>query len=131
MGVLLENGTVINDGSSKEDVLVASYSASGFRITGNYSFKLSDMSTNGKSVLEKGATYRFEYTVRGSGTWGIRTSQTSGYPCLPSADQYTTGIVTYQAGAAQTTPCRIILYAQEQTADMWLEIDSIKIYKVK
>jgi hypothetical protein len=128
MGVSLADGSVINGG---EDELVATYSAVDFRITDDYSFHLSDLSTNGKSVLEKGAAYRFEYVVKGSGVWGVKTSQTSGYPCLPASDCFTTGIVTYKAGASKANPCLLTLYAENKTNGMWLEIESIKIYKVK
>jgi hypothetical protein len=39
--------------------------------------------------------------------------------------------VTYKAGVAKENPCRLMLYAENKTNGMWLEIESIKIYKVK
>jgi hypothetical protein len=42
---------------------------------------------------------------------------------------YSTGMVSYKAGGA--SDCRILLYATEWTKNMYLYIDTIKIYKVK
>ena len=135
IGVSLVDGTVINDGGSEEDVLVASYRAAedvvtigeyaiddanpmlcsviedeespsgkvlyfkrtseGTRKAGYY-LSLSELMEDASSALEKGAVYRFEYVVKGTGVWGIKTDQTGWYPCVPMADQFSTGIVTYQ-----------------------------------
>lgn len=94
-----------------------------------YYLNLSEMTGGAASALEKGATYRFEYVVKGTGQWGIKTSQTSWYPSAPSADGFTTGYTTYKAGSAK--PCKLMLYAVDTTKDMYLEIASIKIYKVR
>jgi hypothetical protein len=94
-----------------------------------YYLDLSELSTDGKSVLKKGSTYRFEYVVKGNGQWGIQTSQTGWYPCVPMSDQFSTGLVTYQAGSAQS--CRVMLYAVDKTSGMWLELESLRIYEVK
>ncbi len=168
IGILLEEGTKINDGGVKEDLLIASFSAA----QGPYSFGEyqtddsnvmscnvieSDDSPSGKvlclrrqsygtqeagyyidlkeltdgefSILEEGTAYRFEYFVRGIGQWGIKTDQTGWYPCVPMSDKFSTGIVTYKANPAAS--CRLMFYAVDRTNDMYLEIDSIKIYKVR
>lgn len=166
IGILLTEGTRINDGGDEEDELIASFSPDQgpyfldeYRIDGNnpmswdiiedgdspsgkalclkrlsegtqeagYSLTLNQMAE--KAALEKGATYRFEYMVKGRGQWGIKTNQTGWYPCVPMSDKFSVGIVTYQAGKAQS--CTLMLYAVDRTEDMYLEIDSIKIYKVK
>lgn len=94
-----------------------------------YYLKLSELTEGTASVLEKGVTYRFEYVVKGSGQWGIKTDQTGWYPCVPMSDKFSTGIVTYKASSAKS--CRLMLYAVDKTKDMYMEIDSIKIYKVR
>lgn len=91
-----------------------------------YSIKLSKLAE--QAALEKGAVYRFEYVVKGSGQWGIKTNQTGWYPCVPMSDKFSMGTVTYQAGGA--TSCILMLYAVDMTKDMYLEIDDVKIYKV-
>ena len=168
IGVSLINGTKINDGSSEEDILVASFSAGegpytigeygindsnlmscsiiddsdspsgkalclkrqtkGTKEAGCY-LNLSELMGGSASVLEKGATYRFEYVVKGSGQWGIKTSQTCWYPCAPMSDKFSTGITTYTAGSAKS--CKVFLYAVDMTKNMYLEVDSITIYKVR
>ena len=90
---------------------------------------LEELTQDKSSLLEKGAVYRFEYVVKGSGQWGIKTSQTGWYPCLPMQDKYSTGIVTYEADSAES--CRLMLYAVDRINGMELKIDSIKIYKVR
>ena len=102
--------------------------SNGTKETGYY-LELSELTENGDSVLEKGAAYRFEYVMKGSGQWGIKTSQTCWYPCAPVSDKFSTGITTYTADSAKS--CKLILYAVDKTKDMYLEIDSIKIYKVR
>lgn len=165
IGVSLINGTRINDGSEKDDILVASFSAdqgldlfeeykidnanpmscsviedndspSGKALClkrqaegthdAGYSLNLSKLME--KAALEKGAAYRFEYVVKGSGEWGIKTNQTAWYPCTPMSDKFSVGITTYKADYAKS--CTLMLYAVEGTKDMYLEIESIKIYKV-
>lgn len=168
IGISLEEGTKINDGGAKEDLLIASFNAAqgpytfreyqtddsnvmscnviesddspsgkvlclrrqsyGTREAGYY-IDLMDLTGGAFSILEKGAAYRFEYFVRGIGQWGIKTDQTGWYPCVPMSDKFSTGIVTYEAGPA--TSCRLMFYAVDCTDDMYLEIDSIKIYKVR
>ena len=168
IGVTLTGSTTINDGSSTEDELVASFdAATGNYTIGNYNIdsknrisaaivedemsptgkalqikrlstgnqeagcylKLDELTLDGASVLEPGETYRFEYVMRGSGLWGIRTDQTGWYPCAPMEDKYTTGYVTYQAKAKDS--CRLLLYATDYIADVEWNISSVKIYKVK
>lgn len=94
-----------------------------------YYLNLSEMTDGRLSALTKGATYRFEYVVKGSGQWGIKTDQTGWYPCVPMSDKFSTGIVTYKAGSAKS--CRLMLYAVDRTKGMRLEIDSVKIYEVR
>ncbi|MBQ9990940.1 MAG: Ig-like domain-containing protein [Lachnospiraceae bacterium] len=100
--------------------------SNGSRESGYY-LKLSEL-TGTAAALEAGATYRFEYTVKGSGQWGFDSSQTGWYPIVPMGDRYATGIVTYQAGLAGS--CQIYLYAVSMAKGTHLEIDSLKIYKV-
>ena len=88
-----------------------------------------ELMEDASSALEKGAVYRFEYVVKGTGVWGIKTDQTGWYPCVPMADQFSTGIVTYQAGSAKD--CKLYLYAVGTTENMYLKLDSVKIYQVK
>lgn len=168
IGILLTDGSRINDGGDEEDILIASFSAdkgpytlgkygiddsnliSGGMIEDSdspsgkalclerlsegtkeagYYLKFSELTETDSSVLQQGATYRFEYVVKGSGQWGIKTDQTGWYPCVPMSDKFSTGIVTYKAGSANS--CRLMLYAVDKTKGMYLEIDSIKIYKVR
>lgn len=101
--------------------------------TGNqnagYYLNLSDFTVKSMTALDAGTTYRFEYVVKGTGQWGIKTNQTGWYPCLPMEDQYATGVVTYKANAADAG--RLMLYAVDYTNGMYLDVDSIKIYKVR
>lgn len=94
-----------------------------------YYLKLSELTDGGLSALEKNVTYRFEYVVKGTGQWGIKTNQTGWYPCVPMEDWFSTGIVTYKASAASS--CQLMLYAVDKTSGMWLEVDSVKIYEVR
>ncbi len=94
-----------------------------------YYLEFNELTDGAVSVLEKGATYRFEYVVKGSGQWGIKTNQTGWYPSVPRSDRFSTGFTTYTAGSAKS--CRLMLYAVDMTEDMYLEIESIKIYKVR
>lgn len=94
-----------------------------------YYFDLKDLAIEGDASLEKGAVYRFEYVVKGNGYWGIRTDQTGWYPCAPTIDKFRTCATTYAAGSANS--CRVILYALDKEKDIYLEIDSIKVYKVR
>ena len=180
IGVILESGSKINDGTSADDVLIAEFSAAecpypfdaanpseydqcpytfgqygadniscnmvedtdspsgkalclkresqGTKEAGYY-LNIKELTLNGSAALEKNATYRFEYVVKGSGQWGIKTDQTGWYPCIPMSDKYSTGIVTYKAGSANS--CKLYLYAIDIDNGMELRIDSIKIYKVQ
>lgn len=94
-----------------------------------YYLRLQDLTGGEPIKLENGSTYRFEYVVKGSGQWGFKTNQTSWYPCAPVSDKFNTCITTYKASSAQT--CNVIFYAIEKTKDIYLEIDSVKIYKVR
>ena len=168
IGITMTDGTILNDGSEEEDVLVATFkvdkkpytigkyhiddsnqmsfatrndeiSPSGIALMlertsrgtkeSGYYFKISEFMEDGSSVLTKGRTYRFEYDVRGSGQWGIKTDQTGWYPCVPMSDKYATGIVTYTAGSGKDT--RLMLYAVDKTDGMYLAIDEIRIYEVR
>lgn len=170
IGVLLKDGTKINDGSSEEDLLVASFDATkdtstytlgeygidssnvilhdiiddsdspsgkalyfkretqGTKEAGYY-LNLRDLTDGTTPALERNVTYRFEYVVKGSGQWGIKSNQTGWYPCVPMSDKFSTGYMTYRAGFGEN--CRIMLYAVDMTKDMELEIASIKIYEVR
>lgn len=168
IGITMTDGTILNDGSEEEDVLVATFkvdkkpytigkyniddsnqmsfatrndeiSPSGIALMierisrgtkeSGYYFKISEFMEDGSSALTKGRTYRFEYDVRGSGQWGIKTDQTGWYPCVPMSDKYATGIVTYTAGSGKDT--RLMLYAVDKTDGMYLAIDEIRIYEVR
>lgn len=128
-GVTLTDGTVINDGGSKEDVLVATYDAD-VEITqksGKYiSLKNFD---GGMTALKSGVTYRFEYVVKGTGQWDFMTNQTGWYPVCPVEDEYFTCYTTYRAKSA--SECKLHFYADNYTSGSKLIIDSIKIYEVK
>lgn len=168
IGITMTDGTILNDGSEEEDVLVATFkvdkkpytigkynidesnqmsfatrndeiSPSGIALMlertsqgtkeSGYYFKISEFMEDGSPALTKGKTYRFEYDVRGSGQWGIKTDQTGWYPCVPMSDKYATGIVTYTAGSGKDT--RLMLYAVDKTDGMYLAIDEIRIYEVR
>ena len=168
IGITMTDGTILNDGSEEEDVLVATFkvdkkpytigkyniddsnqmsfatrndeiSPSGIALMierisrgtkeSGYYFKISEFMEDGSSALTKGRTYRFEYDVRGSGQWGIKTDQTGWYPCVPMSDKYATGIVTYTAGSGKDT--RLMLYAVDKTDGMYLAIDEIRIYEIR
>lgn len=169
MGILQGSGMVINDGTAKEDILVATlrpekgpFTYSNYQINSKnpmsvkiiedagvssgkalqikrtakgtqesgYYIDLSgfDLENGTKPVLESGVTYRFEYVVKGSGYWGIRTDQTAWYPCV-LADSYYTGYTTYKADPAKS--CRLLLYAIDTDKDVHMEVASVKIYKVQ
>jgi len=128
-GVTMADGTVINDGSSKADVLVASYDTD-VQVTkksGKY-INLKNFS-GGMTVLKAGVTYRFEYVVKGTGQWDFITDQTGWYPVCPVEDDYFTCYTTYRAGSA--SECKLHFYADNFTSGSELIIDSIKIYEVK
>lgn len=93
-----------------------------------YYLNLSELTEGEASILENGSTYRFEYVVKGTGQWGIKTSQTAWYPCAPMSDKFSTGVTTYKAGSGKS--CKVMIYAVDTTKDMYIEIESIKIYKV-
>lgn len=120
---------VIEDNASPSGkALCLRRESQGTREAGFY-MNLSDLTGQTAYVLEKGAVYRFEYVVKGTGQWGIKTDQTGWYPCVPMEDKFRTGSVTYKAGSARS--CRLILYAVDRTKDMYLEVESIRIYKVR
>lgn len=100
----------------------------GNKETGYY-LNLSDLLGNGEVKLEADCTYRFEYVTRGYGQWGVKTDQTTWYPCAPQSDRFATGMTFYEA-KDKGAPYRLIFFAQEMTKGMCLEIDSLKIYKV-
>lgn len=120
---------VINDSDSPSGkALCLKRQSTGTKETG-VSLSLSELTGGTLSTLEPGAVYRFEYVVKGSGQWGMKTSQTGWYPCVPVSDKFSTCVTTYAAGNAAS--CRVMMYAVDNTKGMYLEIDSIKIYKVR
>lgn len=119
--------SIIDSDSPSGKALHLERVSAGTQEAGGY-LKLSEL-TNGISTLKRGSVYRFEYTVKGSGQWGIKTDQTGWYPCVPMSDKFSTGIVTYRAGDANI--CRLMLYAVDKTKNMYLDVDSVKIYEVK
>lgn len=168
IGVNMEDGSVVNDGSETDDELILSYTAGEETPTlGQYGINAANQmsgevvddedSATGKtlqlkrlttgtqesgfyldlneltgglvSALKAGVTYRFEYTIKGSGFWGIKTNQTAWYPMVLTSEGYTTGYATYKAKSASS--CQILFYAIDKVQDMVLEIESIKIYEVR
>lgn len=117
-----------SDLSPSGKVLRMERTSQGNRESGYY-LNLSDLLNNGKVKLEKGQGYRFEYVIRGYGQWGIKTDQTTWYPCAPQTERFATGMTFYEA-TDNGKPYRLIFFAQEMTKGMCLEVDSVKIYKV-
>lgn len=123
------SSSVIEDSDSPSgQALCLKRESTGTKEAGYY-FRLSELTEGIVLALEAGVTYRFEYVVKGSGQWGIKTNQTGWYPCAPMSDQFSTGVTTYTASSANT--CNLMVYAVDKMKDMYLEIASIKIYKVK
>ncbi len=125
---LMSCSLVEDEDSSSGKALRLERQSAGTQETGYY-LQLSELMEDGAEVLDTGSVYRFEYIVKGSGQWGIRTDQTAWYPCVPMSDQFATGIVTYTAHEAES--CRVIFYAVDKTDGMWLEIEAVNIYQVK
>ena len=92
------------------------------------SMSLRELSGGTMTSLRAGFTYRFEYTIRGNGLWGIKTNQTGWYPIV-TTESFSTGIVTYDAGSASS--CNLMIYAIDKTKDMYLEIENIRIIEVR
>ncbi len=92
------------------------------------SMSLKELSGGTMTSLRAGFTYRFEYTIRGNGLWGIKTNQTGWYPIV-TTESFSTGIVTYNAGSASS--CNLMIYAIDKTKDMYLEIENIRIIEVR
>ena len=92
------------------------------------SMSLRELSGGTMTSLRAGFTYRFEYTIRGNGLWGIKTNQTGWYPIV-TTESFSTGIVTYNAGSASS--CNLMIYAIDKTKDMYLEIENIRIIEVR
>lgn len=164
--VSVEDGTVFNEGTEAEDVLVAelnpavagagssyhsdnSMSASvaedahalygkvlrlkrtttGSR-EGGRSYSLSQLKTaDGQNLLEAGKKYRFVYSVKGFGEWGIQTSQTGWYGCLPESTDFKVGAVSYTAGSGSS--CNLMITGESLTSGMWLDLEWLRIYEVK
>lgn len=164
--VSVDSGTVFNEGTETDDLLVAelnpaaagagsSYQSDGtmavsvvddpdaeygkaLRIqrTGNGSkksgcaYSLGQLKTaDGSSLLQAGSKYRFVYSVKGTGEWGVQTSQTGWYGCLPESSAYKIGAVTYEAGSSSS--CSLWITGQDLTSGMWLELEWLRIYKVQ
>ena len=169
--VSVEDGTVFNEGTEAEDVLVAelnpavagtgsSYNSDGSmsasvvedanalygkvlrlkRTTtgsreGGRSYSLSQLKTaDGQNLLKAGKEYRFVYSVKGSGEWGIQTSQTGWYGCLPESTAFKVGAVSYTAGsytADSGSSCNLMITGKSLTSGMWLDLEWLRIYEVK
>ena len=169
--VSVEDGTVFNEGTEAEDVLVAdlnpaaagagsSYNSDGSmsasvvedaaalygkvlrlkRTTtgskkGGRSYSLSQLKTaDGQNLLEAGKEYRFVYSVKGSGEWGIQTSQTGWYGCLPESTDFKVGAVSYKAEsykAESGSSCSLMITGESLTSGMWLDLEWLRIYEVK
>ncbi|MBR5579127.1 MAG: Ig-like domain-containing protein [Lachnospiraceae bacterium] len=109
-------------------VLRMERTSTGNKETG-YTLSLTDLLINGNIKLDAGCNYRFEYVTRGSGVWGVKTTQNGWYPCEPQNDKFTTGMTFYEV-TDKGAPYNMIFFAKDMTKGMFLEIDSIKIYKV-
>ncbi len=168
IGVDMKDGSVVNDGSNADDILVGSFDAGKgtytlgeYGINGNnqmsgaiedddsslsgktlrlkritdgtqeagYYLDLSELTGGAVSALKAGVSYRFEYSIKGTGFWGVKTNQTAWYPIVLMSEKYTTGFTTYKAKSA--TSCQVLFYAVDQIKDIVLEIESIKIYEVR
>lgn len=170
--VSVEDGTVFNEGTEAEDVLVAelnpaaagagssynsdgSMSASvaedadalygkvlrlkrtttGSKEGGGRSYSLGQLkTTDGQNFLKAGKKYRFVYSVKGSGEWGIQTSQTGWYGCLPESTAFKVGAVSYTAGSYTTesgSSCNLMITGESLTSGMWLDLEWLRIYEVK
>lgn len=168
IGVDMKDGSVVNDGSNADDILVGNFDAGKgtytlgeYGINGNnqmsgaieddesslsgktlrlkritdgtqeagYYLDLSELTGGAVSALKAGVSYRFEYSIKGTGFWGVKTNQTAWYPMVLMSEKYTTGFTTYQAKSASS--CQVLFYAVDQIKDIVLEIESIKIYEVR
>lgn len=125
---LMSNSVIEDSDSPSGTALCIKRESTGTQEAGYY-FNLSILTEGVLSMLEAGATYRFEYVIKGSGQWGIKTNQTGWYPCVATSDKFSTGVTTYAAGSANR--CNLMVYAVDKMKDMYLEIASIKIYKVR
>lgn len=101
--------------------------------TGNaktgFAIPLSEMLLEAGIKLEAGYKYRFEYMVRGHGMWGVRTDQTPWYPCVPQSDSFGIGMTVYKA-KDYGEPYRLFFFADENSSEMSLEVDWVKVYKI-
>lgn len=168
IGISMTDGTVVNDGTQEEDVLVADFavtkdsysfgkynvdadnpmsagveedtsSSTGKKITikrtgtgtkeAGFYLDLSELTDGEHSVLKPEIYYRFEYSIKGSGTWGMKTSQTAWYPIVLLTEKYVTGATAYQAKASSA--CKLFFYALDTGKDAVLDLEWIKIYEVK
>ena len=97
---------------------------------GGRSYSLSQLKTaDGQNLLEVGKKYRFVYSVKGSGEWGIQTSQTGWYGCLPESTDFKVGAVSYMAESG--SPCSLMITGESLTSGMWLDLAWLRIYEVK
>ena len=123
------SGTVVEDNdSSTGKALCFKRTTDGTQESGYY-LDLRELTDGKTTLLKPGTYYRFEYVVKGSGLWGIKTNQTAWYPISPVADAYSTGFTTYKA--KESSICQILFYALDKIKDIILEIESIKIYEVR
>jgi len=90
--------------------------------------KLSDISLDGTASLNVGDTYRFEFVVKGTGNWGAKTTQSPWYPIMPVSNRYMTCIATQPI--ENTGNMTIYLYTTDLSAGGYLDVESIRVYKV-
>ena len=87
--------------------------------------RLAELSGGRLGKMIPGRTYRIQYTVMGTGSWGYLSNQTGWYPILPQSDAYSTGMVTYLAG--DTGDGTLSFYATDLNDGMWLRIANIQV----
>ena len=92
-----------------------------------YSMKLADIMNNGDSKLKAGVTYRLEYTAMGTGQWYVETDQAGGYYYRPE-NHMSTGFINVTAKSWGSG--NMMFYAIDDTVNMFMALDSVKIYQV-
>ena len=116
-------------------VLRLKRTTTGSKEGGGRSYSLSQLKTaDGQNLLKAGKKYRFVYSVKGSGEWGIQTSQTGWYGCLPESTDFKVGAVSYTAGsytAGSGSSCNLMITGKSLTSGMWLDLAWLRIYEVK
>lgn len=72
--------------------------------------------------------------MKGSGEWGIKTSQTGWYGCLPESTAFKVGAVSYMADsytADSGSSCNLMITGESLTSGMWLDLEWLRVYEVK